>query len=226
MVTFVSGGSRWSGASKHSPRSTSGGWPRSVGNDRSGVVVFTADPNSETARIASSTLSPTVMVPDGDSWSERAASPTVVGSSNSMNVVFSARRIWSGASAATWSFIGPTSTSSEYRWWGYSSTSWLADCPTYVPSPVQTETFNSCGSSSCWTSKTTALSTGSANRSSSTDWGSTRTSVYSSNCAFSIGSCTRSPVGRSMGANVGFTPATPHWSRSRCPAASDRLPGG
>jgi len=211
MATSVSGRSKASGASKPSPRSMSGGWPRNDGNDRSGDVVFSAEPLSATARIASSTSSPMVMVPAGDSCSERAPSRNVVASPKSTYVECSERRITKPLSTTSWSFIGPSGRSSEYQPGGYSVRCWLTDSPTIVPASSQRKTFTSRGISSRPAVTVTAVSTGRTNSSASASTGSTMRSVYSSNCAFSMGSRTRRPSGSASGSNAGLiaSPARP-----------------
>ncbi|WP_433624368.1 hypothetical protein [Halomicrococcus sp. NG-SE-24] len=82
MRTPVSGASSPSGIARSSPSSTVGGWPRSVGNDRSGLVVFSADPNVDTAAIKSSGSAVVVTVAAGRRWCDRAPTNTSVSPSN------------------------------------------------------------------------------------------------------------------------------------------------
>ncbi len=73
-----------SGTEKVSPRSISGGCPRRVGKDRSGLVVASDDPSSETARITDSGSDGVVMVPAGWSLSDRKPADTSVSAPNAI----------------------------------------------------------------------------------------------------------------------------------------------
>jgi len=107
-------GSTRSGTRNSSPGSISGGCPRRVGNDRSGLVVWRAEPSSDTASISDSGSVGVSIVPAGTWWSDRNPSVTSAGASRSIRVVRSVVDTENGDANARYSFVGAGSIPTWY----------------------------------------------------------------------------------------------------------------
>jgi len=90
-----------------SPILRRGGWPRSVEYDRSGAVVFSADPKVDTAAITSVGSDVVVIVPAGRSWNDRAPRITFVLSSRLTYVCSPSEKICTWLSTQAYTFKGP-----------------------------------------------------------------------------------------------------------------------
>ncbi|ELY28045.1 hypothetical protein C498_12398 [Haloferax volcanii DS2] len=204
--------------SSSSPSSRSGGWPRSVGYDRSTLVVLSAELNAETASITSSGSSVVVIVAAGLSWDDRAPTNTVWDSSNESTVSSGCASTVTAPSTRRYVLTAPKS-SMLYVAASSSSRPCWSTCASIDPASSRTQTTVFAANPIRSVSMRTAASVGSENRRRSVGSGATDDGVRSMNWWRSMLSRTTNPV-PSEGSEKPTSNAEDASARWSCPDGS------